>query len=74
MSSLYFVFSFSGDQEVASEEGEVKEEELHPLVTVSNINPEDIPDVPINKFLMRGVSSRDKKDNRKRGWKLYLCI
>lgn len=46
----------------------------HPLVTVSNINPEDIPDVPVNKFLMRGGNidkeikkeKREKKDHRDR--------
>ncbi|XP_017781537.1 PREDICTED: peptidyl-prolyl cis-trans isomerase G [Nicrophorus vespilloides] len=48
---------------VVSEEGEVKEDEMHPLVTLSNINPEDIPDVPTNKFLMRATG--DRKDNRK---------
>nr|XP_023025914.1 peptidyl-prolyl cis-trans isomerase G-like [Leptinotarsa decemlineata] len=42
------------------EEGEVIEP--HPLVTVTNINLEDIPEVPKNKFLMRGG---DKKENEK---------
>lgn len=50
----------------SDEEGEVKEEELHPLATVSNINPEDIPDVPVNRFLMRGGSNREKKDEKQR--------
>lgn len=50
----------------ATEEGEVTEE-LHPLVTVSNINPEDIPDIPVNKFLMRGGPPKDKKDDKNRG-------
>ncbi|KAK9693124.1 Cyclophilin type peptidyl-prolyl cis-trans isomerase/CLD, partial [Popillia japonica] len=52
-------------EEGSDEEGEVKEE-LHPLATVSNINPEDIPDVPVNRFLMRGVASRDKKDDKQK--------
>ncbi|CAG9815788.1 unnamed protein product [Phaedon cochleariae] len=39
------------------EEGEVVEP--HPLVTISNINPEDIPEVPKNKFLMRGGDARE---------------
>ncbi|XP_065170471.1 peptidyl-prolyl cis-trans isomerase G isoform X1 [Atheta coriaria] len=48
------------------EEGEVKEDELHPLVSVTNINPEDIPDVPTNKFLMRGDrKNNDDRDGRK---------
>nr|CAD7460645.1 unnamed protein product [Timema tahoe] len=38
-----------------SEEGELGEEgEPHPLVTLTNINPDEIPDVPPNKFLFRG--------------------
>lgn len=43
------------------------EKDLHPLVTVSNINPEDIPDVPVNKFLMRGANAKDKNDYKSRG-------
>ncbi|XP_056641191.1 peptidyl-prolyl cis-trans isomerase G [Diorhabda sublineata] len=47
-----------------AEEGEVFEP--HPLAMVSNINPDDIPEVPTNKFLMRGDNQRDdKNDNRK---------
>ncbi|CAG9772435.1 unnamed protein product [Ceutorhynchus assimilis] len=51
------------DQE--DEEGEVKEP--HWLVTLSNIKPEDIPEVPSNKFLMRGgpIKERDHKDKRR---------
>lgn len=41
----------------------MKEDELHPLVSISNINPDDIPDVPTNKFLMRGGTDR-KENNR----------
>lgn len=38
------------------------------MVTVSNINPEDIPDVPVNKFLMRGGdSSKNRNDLKSRG-------
>ncbi|XP_063906879.1 peptidyl-prolyl cis-trans isomerase G isoform X2 [Zophobas morio] len=52
-----------GDSE---EEGEVQD--LHPLATVTDINPEDIPDVPFNKFLMRGPQEKEKerKFNKKR--------
>ncbi|RZC33671.1 peptidyl-prolyl cis-trans isomerase G, partial [Asbolus verrucosus] len=42
----------------SEEEGELKE--LHPLATVTDINPEDIPDVPFNKFLMRGPQEKEK--------------
>jgi peptidyl-prolyl isomerase G (cyclophilin G) len=42
----------------SEEEGELKD--LHPLATVTDINPEDIPDVPFNKFLMRGPQEKEK--------------
>lgn len=57
-----FFFSKDNDHQT-EEEGEVVEP--HPLVTVTDINPEDIPDVPVNKFLMRG--GENKKDGDKRG-------
>jgi peptidyl-prolyl isomerase G (cyclophilin G) len=45
----------SGQAESEAEEGEVADEgEPHPLVTITNINPEEIPDVPPNRFLFRG--------------------
>ncbi|KAJ8962010.1 hypothetical protein NQ314_005792 [Rhamnusium bicolor] len=50
----------------SEEEGELVEP--HPLVTVTDINPEDIPDVPVNKFLMRAGETKkdvDKKNDRK---------
>lgn len=51
-------FFFRKDEE-EKEEGEV--EEPHPLVSVTDINPEDIPEVPTNKFLLRGGDSKDEK-------------
>lgn len=43
----------------------MQEEELHPLVQITNIKPEDIPEIPANKFLMRGApSDKDKKDKK----------
>ncbi|XP_018321567.1 peptidyl-prolyl cis-trans isomerase G isoform X2 [Agrilus planipennis] len=50
------------------EEGEVREDELHPLAIVSNIDPEEIPDVPVNKFLLRGGPPKEhsKKDGKYR--------
>lgn len=56
-----------------AEEGEVKEDELHPLVSVTDINPEEIPDIPVNKFLMRGgptnmdKGKKDKRSDKDRG-------
>lgn len=29
---------------------------------MTNIDPEDIPDVPVNKFLLRGNASKDDKN------------
>lgn len=55
----------------SDEEGEVKD--LHPLATVTDIDPEDIPDVPFNKFLMRGPKEKedDKKGKRRKGFCCY---
>lgn len=50
--------------------------EPHPLVTVTDINPEDIPDVPVNKFLMRGGENKkdgDKRNDRKGSVKAFFC-
>lgn len=54
-------------KEESEEEGEVNENDVHPLVSVSNINPEDIPDIPVNKFLMRSGGTKDKNDYKPRG-------
>lgn len=62
MLTIYFN-SKKNDEAGSEEEGEVKEEP-HPLVTVTNIDPEEIPDVPFNKFLMRG-GPQNQKDNKK---------
>lgn len=60
---MYYIFSKkssgggggSGQVESEAEEGEVPDDgELHPLVSVTNINPDEIPDVPPNRFLYRG--------------------
>ncbi|XP_022919295.2 peptidyl-prolyl cis-trans isomerase G [Onthophagus taurus] len=56
-------------KEGTDEDGEIKDDNIHPLAVISNINPEDIPDVPVNKFLMRGGPNKDnnnKKDDRNR--------
>lgn len=38
------------------------------MIQVSNINPEEIPEVPSNKFLMRGAPDKEKNNkDRKRG-------
>ncbi|KAK9871244.1 hypothetical protein WA026_011519 [Henosepilachna vigintioctopunctata] len=40
------------------------ESKLHPLAVVTNINPEDIPDVPVNKFLLRGTANNDDRNEK----------
>lgn len=75
--SLYFTFheyskywnNFfrNNGEEEEQEEGEVVEP--HPLVTITDIKPEDIPEVPTNKFLMRGG---DSKDDKKGGKTIYF--
>lgn len=38
------------------------------MIQVSNIKPEEIPEVPSNKFLMRGAPDKEKNNKeRKRG-------
>jgi len=62
----------AGHVDSEAEEGEVPDEgELHPLVTVTNINPDEIPDVPPNRFLYRGerqtsINNRSKADRNPR--------
>lgn len=56
------------EEEEEQEEGEVVEP--HPLVSVTDINPEDIPEVPTNKFLLRAGGSKEEK----RGGKLSYSI
>jgi len=52
--------------EQEEEEGEVKEPNW--MIQVSNIKPEEIPEVPSNKFLMRGAPDKEKNNkDRKRG-------
>nr|XP_026498428.1 peptidyl-prolyl cis-trans isomerase G-like [Vanessa tameamea] len=46
-----------------SADDEVPEAPSHPLVTTSKIDPREIPEVPTNRFLMRGGRDQDR-DNR----------
>ncbi|RVE42676.1 hypothetical protein evm_012678 [Chilo suppressalis] len=50
-----------------SEEEEEGEIPSHPLVTTSKIDPKEIPEVPTNRFLMRGGrdQDRDRPDPRR---------
>jgi len=50
------------------EEGELEEQQSHPLVQLSNIDPDSIPDVPSNRFLDRNPGQReDRRDEGDRG-------
>lgn len=42
------------------------------MVTLSDIKPEDIPDIPTNKFLMRGAPNKenDGKHSKRKGMDL----
>ncbi|XP_032784956.2 peptidyl-prolyl cis-trans isomerase G isoform X1 [Daphnia magna] len=39
----------------------------HPLVTLSKINPEEIPEVPSNRYLYRGDKKNDDADSKTKG-------
>ncbi|XP_041968134.1 peptidyl-prolyl cis-trans isomerase 8 [Aricia agestis] len=45
------------------EEGEAPEAPSHPLVQTTKIDPREIPDVPTNRFLMRGGRDQDRDKN-----------
>merc|ERR1712013_254894 len=50
------------------EEGELEEQASHPLVQLSNIDPDTIPDIPSNRFLDRNPGPReDRRDDREKG-------
>ena len=56
---------FDKDDNDEEEEGEINEDEMHPLVQITKINPDDIPEVS-NKFLMRqNRNSASRNDNGK---------
>merc|ERR1719300_1514456 len=50
-------------KKAAKEEGEIVEQESHPLVQLSNIDPDSIPDVPSNRFLDRNPGPKEEKNN-----------
>lgn len=52
--------SASGDEE------ETPEAPAHPLVSTSKIDPREIPDVPTNRFLMRGGRDQDDRSDPRR--------
>lgn len=65
----------NGENDESVEEGEVKEDDVHPLASISNINPDEIPDVPVNKFLLRGdATNNDKRAPIQRGNSILILI
>lgn len=60
----FFPFHFSKESsDVAvsnseQEDGEIDETEGHPMVTLTKIDPKDIPEVS-NKYLMRGIIKKE---------------
>lgn len=58
--------SSSSESSSESENSSESEAEYHPLVTVSNIDPKEIPDVPQPKFLYRKVDNNEKEDSKKK--------
>ncbi|CAB3226899.1 unnamed protein product [Arctia plantaginis] len=49
-----------------NEEAVAQETPAHPLVTTSKIDPREIPDVPTNRFLMRGGRDNDDRNDPRR--------
>uniref|UniRef100_A0A1B6CKH5 Uncharacterized protein n=1 Tax=Clastoptera arizonana TaxID=38151 RepID=A0A1B6CKH5_9HEMI len=58
--------SRKSESDETSEEGEVSDGEQHPLVTVTNIQPDEIPEIPPNRFLYRADKSSNKEKDRNR--------
>ena len=50
-------------KEKEREEGELEEGEVHPLVQLTSIDPDTIPDIPANRYLDRAPAQR-KDDER----------
>merc|ERR1712098_405490 len=50
-------------------ESELEEQESHPLVQLSNIDPDSMPEVPSNRFLDRnpGMVETNRKNEREKG-------
>lgn len=63
--------SKKGGASSGNESEDLEPGELHPLVTVTKIKADEIPDVPTNKFLLRSVDSdpEDKKADEKKATK-----
>ncbi|CAK1578972.1 unnamed protein product [Parnassius mnemosyne] len=50
----------------SADEEEAEEAPSHPLVMTSKIDPREIPEVPTNRFLMRGGRDQDKERDPRR--------
>lgn len=51
------------EKEEKSSDDEIPAEEMHPLATVTKIDPDEIPDIPRNNFLYRGGGT-GKNENK----------
>lgn len=54
---------YSRHSSESANETQTPEAPPHPLVTTSKIDPREIPEVPTNRFLMRGGRDHDKDKN-----------
>lgn len=59
----FIIYFFRNEEEIDDEKEEGEVDEPHPLVSITEIDPKDIPEVPANKFLMRGGETK-KEDKR----------
>lgn len=65
----FFLFRderLEADANEEHEEGEIDDEDVHPMVKITKIDPKDIPEVS-NKFLMRGGSGNETAKDDKEG-------
>lgn len=62
--TIVLLLSFISEEKSGSEEGELKDSQVHPMVSVTKIDKDEIPEVS-NKFLMRGGRD-DTKEQKKR--------
>lgn len=53
---IFRIEKLAVDPNEEHEEGEIDDEDVHPMVKITKIDPKDIPEVS-NKFLMRGTGS-----------------
>ncbi|XP_022826353.1 peptidyl-prolyl cis-trans isomerase G-like [Spodoptera litura] len=65
-SQLFNSFISKRHSSASGDEEETPEAPAHPLVSTSKIDPREIPDVPTNRFLMRGGRDQDDRSDPRR--------